>query len=256
MTIRTIIVDDEPLVRSSILRILQHDKDIEVICECGDGVSALEAINHDLPDLIFLDVQMPGLTGLQVISAMNEAKMPITIFVTAHKDFAIEAFEANAVDYILKPFGKDRLERSIARAKVRIANSFDGSYAAQLLQALTEVQKQQQYQERIAVPVNGRILLIEVKDIDWIEADRNTVCLHLGKLVYELRNTLSSIESKLNPRQFVRIHRSTLVNISKVKEIHPWFHGHHKVILLNGEELRMSRYQSDNAKLLFGYLTQ
>ncbi|HZD50849.1 MAG TPA: LytTR family DNA-binding domain-containing protein, partial [Silvibacterium sp.] len=256
MTIRTIVIDDEPLVRTSIMRILRADRDIEVIRECADGVSALEAINREQPDLIYLDVQMPGLTGLQIIEALNEAAMPVTVFVTAYKDHAIEAFEANAVDYILKPFGKDRLEKSVARAKVRLASSVDGGYAAQLLQALAAVRKQQQYQDRIAVPVNGRILLVEAKDIDWIEADKNCVRLHAGNMVYELRNTLSTIESTLNPKQFTRIHRSTLVNVSKVKEIHPWFHGHHKVILRDGKELRMSRYQNESARLLLGHFNQ
>ena len=256
MKIKTIIVDDEPLVRSSILRALRQDEDIDVIRECGDGVSALDAISSEHPDLIFLDMHMPGLTGLELLDELNGVKMPVTIFVTAHKDYAIEAFEANAVDYILKPFGSDRVERAVARAKVRLASSLDDSYTARLLQALAAVQKQQQYQERIAVPVNGRILLVETKDIDWIEAERNCVQLHVGKLVYELRNTLSGMESRLNPKQFVRIHRSTLVNISKVKEIHPWFHGHHKVILHDGKELRMSRYQSESAKLLLGSLSQ
>jgi len=256
MTIRTMIIDDEPLVRSSIMRALRFDKEIEVIYECGDGISALEAIDQKHPDLVFLDVQMPGLTGLQVIDAVDGAKLPVTIFVTAHKDYAIEAFETNAVDYILKPFGRDRLERSVARAKERLAMSPDGKYVAQLIQTLAAIQKQQQYQERLAVPVNGRILLIETKTIDWVEADRNTILLHLGESIYELRSTLSDIESRLDPRQFARIHRSTLVNISKVKEIHPWFHGHHKVILRNGKELRMSRYMSENAKRLLGCFGQ
>jgi len=256
MTIRAIVIDDEPLVRTGIMRVLGADKDIEIICECGDGVSALQTIKQERPDLIFLDVQMPGLTGLEVIEAVHGDAMPVTIFVTAYKDYAIEAFEANAVDYILKPFGKERLEKSIARAKVRLAQSVDGGYAAQLLQALTAVQKQQQYQERIAVPVNGRIFLVEIKDIDWIEADKNCVRLHAGNIVYELRSTLSNIESILNPKLFTRIHRSTLVNVSKVKEIHPWFHGHHKIILRNGKELRMSRYQSESAKLLLGQCSQ
>ena len=256
MTIRAIIVDDEPLVRSSILRTIRDDREIELICECGDGLSALAAITRERPDLIFLDVQMPGMDGLQVLDAMGDTTVPVTIFVTAHKDYAVEAFEANAVDYVLKPFGKERLEKAITRARMRLANLMDGSYAAQLLQALTSIQKQQQYQERISVPVNGRIRLIETKDIDWIEADRNSVHLHSGRAIYELRSTLSSVESRLDPKHFVRIHRSTLVNVSKVKEIHPWFHGHHRVILLDGKELRMSRYQNEGARLLLGRFNQ
>lgn len=254
MTIRTLVIDDEPLVRSSILKVLRADNDIEVIDECEDGLSALAAITREAPDLIFLDVQMPGLTGLQVMENLEKAKVPIAIFVTAFKDYAIEAFEANAVDYILKPFGRDRLERAIARAKMRFASSLDSNYAVQLIQALASVQKQQQYQDRIAVPVNGRILLVDTKDIEWIEAERNSVRLHLGTLVYELRNTLTKIESMLHPRQFTRIHRSTLVNVSKIKEIHPWFNGHHKVIMRSGQELSMSRHQSESARLLLGGL--
>lgn len=252
MTIRTIVIDDEPLVRTSIMRVLASDTEIAVAQECGDGVSALEAINRIRPDLMFLDVQMPGLTGLQVIEALDGAATPVTVFVTAYRDYAIEAFEANAVDYILKPFGRDRLEQSITRAKVRLASSIEGSYAARLLHALTALQRQQQYQDRIAVPVNGRIFLVQAKDIDWIEADKNSVRLHAGKNTYELRSTLSSVEARLDPKQFVRIHRSTLVNVSRIREIDPWFHGHHKVVLLDGRELRMSRYQSDGAKLLLG----
>jgi two-component system, LytTR family, response regulator len=224
MKIRNILIDDEPLVRTSLLRALRHDKDIDVVGECGDGLSALDAIHRENPHLLFLDVHMPGLTGLEMLSELDGAKLPVTIFVTAHKDYAIEAFEANAVDYILKPFGSERVERSVARAKVRLASELDDRYASQLLEALAVVQRQQQYQERIAVPVNGRVLLVDTKDIHWIEAERNCVRLHVGKLTYEVRNTLSNLESRLNPKQFARIHRSTLVNISKVKEIHPWFH--------------------------------
>ncbi|WP_263359866.1 LytR/AlgR family response regulator transcription factor [Acidicapsa ligni] len=256
MTIRTIIVDDEPLVRSSIVRALRHDKDIEVVCECGDGIAAIDAIQSIQPDLLFLDVHMPGFSGLEVLTRLDEVQPLITIFVTAHRDYAIEAFDRNAVDYILKPFGSERIERAVARAKARLTSPLDGNYATQLLQALTAMQKQQQYLDRIAVPVQGRILLLDAKNIDWVEADRNCVLVHAGKLVYEMRTTLSSLESQLNPKQFVRIHRSTLVNVSRVKEIHPWFHGHHKVILIDGRELRMSRYQSESAKQLLGRLTE
>jgi two-component system, LytTR family, response regulator len=256
MTVRTIIVDDEPLVRSSILRVLRDDKEIEVLGEYGDGLSAVEAIDRESPDLIFLDVHMPGLTGMQVIDALEGEKLPVTIFVTAYRDYAIEAFEANAVDYILKPFGRERLEKAIALGKARLASSSDGLYAQQLLQTLASIQKQRQFQDRIAVPVNGRILLLETNTIDWVEADRNVVRFHLGERVYELRSTLSDIEARLDPKQFARIHRSTLVNIHQVKEIHPWFHGHHRVILKTGTELRMSRYIGENAKVILGFVNQ
>jgi two-component system, LytTR family, response regulator len=256
MTIRTLIIDDEPLVRTSILRVLKQDKQIDVVGECGDGPSAIEAIQGERPDLIFLDVQMPGATGLEILESLESDRLPVTIFVTAHKDYAVEAFEANAVDYILKPFGQERLKRSIARAKVRLTSSAEGVYASQLLKALTAVQREVQYHERISVPVNGRIVLVETRDIEWIEAERNCVCVYAASRTYELRTTLSTLAAKLNPRHFARIHRSTIVNLAKIKEIHPWFHGHHKVLLTNGKELRMSRYQSESVKRLLGKLEQ
>jgi two-component system, LytTR family, response regulator len=256
MSIRTLVIDDEPLVRTSILRVLKQDKQIDILGECGDGPSAMAAIQAEHPDLIFLDVHMPGATGLEILESLGETSPPVTVFVTAHKDYAVEAFEANAVDYILKPFGQERLKRSITRAKLRLASSPDGVYASQLLQALTAVQRETQYHDRISVPVNGRILLLETRDIEWIEAERNCVCVYAGTRTYELRTTLAAIESKLNPRHFARIHRSTIVNLAKIKEIHPWFHGHHKVLLLNGKELRMSRYQSESVKRLLGRLEQ
>jgi two-component system, LytTR family, response regulator len=252
VTIRTLVIDDEPLVRTSILKVLRQDSEIAVLGECGDGPSALAQIHSERPELIFLDVHMPGLTGLEILDNIEESQLPVTIFVTAHKDYAVEAFESNAVDYILKPFGQDRLKRAIARAKVRLASSPGSLYASQLLKALSAVQREQQYQDRIAVPVNGRVLLIETKEIDWIEADRNCVHLHVASRTYELRTSLSAVEAKLNPKQFARIHRSTIVNMARVKEIHPWFHGHHKVLLNNGVELRMSRYQSESVELLLG----
>lgn len=256
MSIRALVVDDEPLVRTSILRVLKQDKQIDVVGECGDGPSAMATIQAERPDLVFLDVHMPGATGLEILESLDGTRLPVIIFVTAHKDYAVEAFEADAVDYILKPFGQERLKRSIARAKVRLASASDGVYASQLLQALTAVQREVQYQDRISVPVNGRILLLETRDIEWIEAERNCVCVYAGSRTYELRTTLSTIEAKLSPRHFARIHRSTIVNLAKIKEIHPWFHGHHKVLLANGKELRMSRYQSESVRRLLGKLEQ
>lgn len=256
MTIRSAIIDDEPLVRSSILRVLRADPEIEILGEYGDGITALEAINRNSPDLIFLDVQMPRLTGMQVLEAIEGQRIPATVFVTAYRDYAIEAFEADAVDYILKPFGRERLEKAVLRAKARLASSVDKRYEQRLLQTLSLIQKQQQYLDRVAVPINGRIVLLEAKSIDWVEADRNLVRLHLGDRIYELRSTLTEMEVRLNPKQFARIHRSTLVNIQQVKEIHPWFHGHHRVILNSGAELRMSRSMGENAKLILGFVNR
>lgn len=250
MTIR---IDDEPLVRRSILRVLRADGEIQVVGECGDGAAALEVIECHRPDLIFLDVQMPALTGMQVLSALDGDRAPMTIFITAHREHAVEAFEKEAVDYILKPFGRERLEKAITRAKMRLACAPDAQYAQQLIMALTSIQKEQQYQDRIAVPQNGRILLLETAHINWIEADRNLVRLHLTDRCFELRSTLSEIEARLNPKQFARIHRSTLVNIRQVREIQPWFHGHHRVILKSGEELRMSRHIDENARAMLGF---
>ena len=250
MTIRALIIDDEPLARRSVRRFLDKGAGIEVIGECGDGDSAVEAIREKRPDLVFLDVQMPEMTGFDVIRKIGPEAMPVTVFVTAYDRYAVRAFDANAIDYLLKPFGKERFDRALKRAKERLAGKLNLNDLRVVLASFEHDQGQEIYVDRLTVAENGRILLINVKDIDWIAACGNYAQLHTGRRTYEIRQTLTYLEAKLNPREFLRIHRSTIVNVRRIREIQPWFRGHHLVILQSGQELRMSRYQREVAKQL------
>lgn len=243
MSIRALVVDDEPLARQSVRRFLKNHSDIQMTGECGDGQSAVTAILRHQPDLVFLDVQMPEMDGFEVVNAVGADRMPVTIFVTAYDQYALRAFDANALDYLLKPFGMARFERALARARERILGN--AKNVRQLLGAIQSATACNDYPERMAVSENGRILFVNVRDIRWIEAAGNYAHLHLPARCYDVRETLSRLEVKLNPKQFARIHRSTIVNLEHVKEVHPWFHGYHLVLLEGGQKLRMSRYQRD-----------
>jgi two-component system, LytTR family, response regulator len=250
MSIRALVVDDEPLARRAILRFLGKHVGVEVIGECGDGESAVKALRERRTDLVFLDVQMPEMDGFQVLSKVGAHYMPVTIFVTAYDHYALRAFDANAIDYLLKPVGKDRFERALTRAKRRIAGEIKHDEVHRIISSLERLAAVHTYPDRLAVPKHGRVQFIATKDIDWIEAEGNYVRLHVGNREHEFRETLSGLEPRLNPSEFLRIHRSTIVNIQRIKEIQAWFHGHHRVVLDNGTELRMSRYQREIARKL------
>jgi two-component system LytT family response regulator len=190
---------------------------------------------------------MPEMTGFDVIRSLG-SKMPVTVFVTAYDHYALSAFDANAIDYLLKPFGKERFQRALLRAREQIAGRSDMNDVRRLLTGLER--EQPRYLDRLSVVHNGRILLINVDDIDWIKACGNYAVLYVGEQQYEIRETLSNLEERLDRRTFLRIHRSTMVNVHRIREIQPWFHGHHLVVLKSGVELRMSRYQQDAARQL------
>lgn len=250
MRIRALIVDDEPLGRRGVLRFLKNDPEIEVVAQCGDGESAVAAIRARNPDLVFLDIQMPEMDGFEVVRRVGPQRMPVTVFVTAFDRYAVRAFDANAIDYLLKPVGQARFERALARAKERIAESSKEDVAERIVATLEQINRQDKYLDRLPVSENGRILFVKTEEIGWIEANGNYVRLHVGARTYEIRETLNNLERKLDSRDFLRIHRSTMVNVHLIKEIQPWFHGYHLVLLQNGQELRMSRYQSEIAKRL------
>jgi len=251
MTLRTLIVDDEALARTALLRLLKRDSDVSVIGQCNDGESAVQAILQLQPDLVFLDVQMPEMDGFQVLEAIGIDQMPVTVFVTAYDRYAIRAFDANAVDYLLKPFAADRFARAMARARDRFQGRKDKESATRLFALLAD-RFPSDYLQRLTVASGGRIHFISVRDIDWIEAEGNYARLHVGRRAYDVRETLQTLVEKLDPRDFVRIHRSTIVNINRVREVQPWFQGSHIVLLQSGEELRMSRYQRDAVERLLG----
>lgn len=251
MTLRALIVDDEPLARTALARLLKRERDIQVIGQCGDGESAVETIRAAQPDLVFLDIQMPEMDGFQVIEAIGVEQMPVTVFVTAFDRYAIRAFDANAVDYLLKPFEPGRFDRALARARDRCLGRQDRD-SAQRLFSLLNNRLQSDYAQRIAVATGGRIVFVPVADIDWIEAEGNYARLHVARRIYDVRETLQVLMEKLDPREFIRIHRSTIVNAQRVREVQPWFHGSHIVLLQSGEQLRMSRYQRDAVERLLG----
>lgn len=244
MSIRTMVVDDEPIARHSVVRLLREEADMSLIGEFGDGASALEAIRRLKPDLVFLDIQMPEMTGIDVAASLGEGSLPATVFVTAYEQYAVRAFEANAVDYLVKPFSRERFDATLRRVRRRLAGE-GGQPSAQVWQALAELRREQGYARRLPVPMDGSVILLDVARIDWIEANRNRVRLHVDKETYELRETMASLEERLDPRQFARVHRSAIVNIDRIRAIHPWFKGYHMVVLTTGQELRMSRYQHE-----------
>lgn len=246
--IKALVVDDEPIARLAIVRLLNADADVDIVGECGDGVSALKAIRKFSPDLIFLDIQMPAMSGIDVAAQIGHERLPATVFVTAYERYAVRAFEANAVDYLVKPFSRDRFQLTLARAKRRLASSdaaLEQAASAQVLRALNELRREQDYVERIPVPVDEHLVFVDVGQIDWIEANRNVARLHVGKQIYELRETMTALEARLNPKHFARVHRSAIVNLGRIKAIHPWFNGYHMLVLTTGRELRMSRYQHE-----------
>jgi two-component system LytT family response regulator len=252
MTLRALVVDDEPLARKALLRLLRNEPDVSVVAQCGDGEAAVEAIQRLRPDLVFLDVQMPEMDGFRVVETVGPEQMPVTVFVTAFDRYALRAFDANAVDYLLKPFAPDRLARALLRARDRCSGRLDRAAAQRLFSLLERTHFETDYVQRLAVSVAGRILFVSVADIDWIEAEGNYARLHVARRIYDLRETLQALVEKLDPRDFVRIHRSTIVNLHRVREVQPWFQGSHVVLLESGEELRMSRYQKDAVEKLLG----
>jgi two-component system, LytTR family, response regulator len=251
--IGTLVVDDEPIARRAIVRLLREDADIELLAESGDGIAAVAAIRKHMPDLVFLDIQMPGMNGLEVVEAVGTERMPATVFVTAYEQYAVRAFEKNAVDYLVKPFSRERFLGTLKRVKDRLAAAGAGdSSNAQMLRALSELRQQRDFLERIAVRVDEHIVLVDVDDIVWIKANRNTVELHLADKKHELRETMTSLAERLNPRDFVRVHRSAIVNVKRIDTIHPWFNGYHVLVMDTGAQLRMSRYQHESFLKLVG----
>ena len=251
MTLRALIVDDEALARTALVRLLKRERDVSLIGQCDDGESAVQTIRQAQPDIVFLDVQMPEMDGFQVVAAIGAERMPVTIFVTAFDRYAIRAFDANAVDYLLKPFAPDRLARALARARERCLGKQDKE-AAQRLFSLLDSRLQSDYAQRLAVATGGRIVFVPVADIDWIEAEGNYARLHVSRKAFDVRETLQALMEKLDPREFIRIHRSTIVNARRIREVQPWFQGSHIVVLQSGEELRMSRYQREAVDRLLG----
>ncbi len=250
MKVRTLIVDDEPLARERIRSLLDQESDIEVVQECGDGKEAAEAILREQPDLVFLDVQMPEMTGFEVIDAVGPEEMPTVIFVTAYDQYALRAFEARALDYILKPFDQERFERALQKARGTIQRQKDGDISERLRSLLEELRPRPKYLDRLVVRSGSRITFLRTEEVEWIDAEGNYVRLHVGKKSYLLRETMSGIEAKLDPERFIRIHRSTIVNVESIKSLESLFQGEYVVHLEDGTKLTSSRGYRDRLHAL------
>jgi two-component system, LytTR family, response regulator len=251
--IRVLLVDDESLAREMIREMLENDPAAAIIGECVNGEEAIAAIAEHNPDLIFLDVQMPEVSGFGVLENLkNDHPMPHVIFVTAYDQYAVRAFEVHALDYLLKPFDRERFEAAWQRAKEQILKEKNGRTDERILTLLEELKAGSKYLERLVIKSAGRVFFLEADDIDWIEAEGNYVSVHSGAKSHLLRETISSLESQLDPKKFRRIHRSSLVQLSKIKELQPWFHGEYRIILHCGAELMLSRNYRENLQEALG----
>lgn len=255
MTLRTLIVDDEPLARDGIRMHLAGEPDVEIVGEAADGVQAVEAIRALRPDLVFLDVQMPEVDGLQVVERIGAARMPAVIFATAYHQHAVRAFELHAVDYLLKPVTEERIRAAMNRARLRLATRGEEELTARLEALLEDLRAlharageapepapaPRKYAAWISVAGRNSTQLVRVEDVDWFEAEGNYVRLHVGKVTHLIRSTLRAMGEQLDPSTFIRIHRSTIVNVNRIREIQPWFGGDYIALLHDGRQLRVSR---------------
>jgi two-component system, LytTR family, response regulator len=258
MSIRTLIVDDEELARRGLRSMLRRAEDVEILAECRSGREAIEAIRRFEPDLVFLDIQMPGKSGFEVIAEIDEATCPYVIFVTAYDKFALKAFDVHALDYLLKPLNEARLHDTLARARAILASMRDESLIRRFVQIASEFRAAQPDNSRLAaldrIPIktNGKVMAVRVADIDWVEASHNYVLLHVRDKSWILREPIASVELRLAMSGFVRIHRSALVNVDRVRELRTRSKGEFDVVLHDGQELKMTRNYREAVERLVG----
>jgi len=252
MPMRTLIVDDEAPARDRLRRMLTNIETVEIIGEAEDGVRAVEMIEELTPDLVLLDIQMPGLNGFEVIETLEDP--PPVIFVTAYDEYAIRAFEINALDYLLKPFNRERLEKAIGRAQESAEEQGQGAVLVDRLGPFMQsLAAQGHHIRRLAVRAGDRIRVLEAEAADWIGIEREKVVVHAGDQAYLVRRTLAELESRLDPECFFRAHRSAIVNLSRVKEVIPWFKGSHKLKLTTGAEVELSRARARALRRVLGW---
>jgi two-component system LytT family response regulator len=241
MRVRTLIVDDMPLAREKLKRLLESDREIQIVGECSDGHAAVKAIGELAPDLLLLDVQMPELDGFGVLQQVSASSMPVVIFVTAYDQFALKAFEVHALGYLLKPIDEERLMDALSHAKAQIRRRRAGEIDLRLRALLESVNAAPKYIKRLVIRSTGRVVFLQADEIDWIESAGNYVAVHVGRQTHLLRESLSQLESRLAPERFVRIHRSTIVNIERIKELQHLTNGDQRAILGDGKQLTVSR---------------
>lgn len=256
MKIRALIVDDEPLARQGLRLLARDEPDLKIIGECESGPDALVAIDRDPPTLVFLDVQMPEMDGFELLAKLPRDRLPLVIFTTAYNQHAVRAFEAHALDYLLKPIRPGRFQESVARARAHLGNQEASAAARGLLDLLAAQQgarpacPAEPFLTRLTIKSNDKVVVVKTADIDSIESAGNYVAVNVGKESHILRETLHVLESKLDPEKFFRISRSAMVNLDRVKELQPMFKGEHVIVLYNGKRLAMTRGLRDVERAL------
>jgi two-component system LytT family response regulator len=241
MNIRALIVDDEPLACKRIRRLLAGEPDISVIDECCTGREAIQIIQEALPDLLFLDIQMPEIGGFEVLQSINVERMPAVIFITAYDQHALKAFEVHALDYLLKPFKQDRFKKALEHARTQLAKAGTRVSDSGLAALIRKLRAEQSYLSRFMIKSSNRVVFIKAEEVDWIESAANYALLHVGDKTHLVRQTMQALEINLSPKTFQRISRSVIVNLERIKEIQPMGKGQYVIILTNGKQLAMSR---------------
>jgi len=238
---RVLVADDEPLARERLRMLLTQESSIEIVAECQNGSEAIGKIRELRPDLVFLDVQMPDATGFDVIEAIGPSQMPAVVFVTAYDRYALRAFDVRALDYLLKPFDRERFQQALARARQQLHHHAEGELERRLLALVKDLKEPQNKLDRFVVKSGGRVYFVRTDEIDWIEAAGNYVKLHVGSETHLLRETMTAVEAQLDRDVFFRVHRCHIVNIERVQELQPWFNGEYVVCLRTGARLTLSR---------------
>jgi len=250
MPLTVLLVDDEPLARAGLRVLLERDPEIAAVHEARDGQEAVTAIRATLPDLVFLDVQMPEMDGFEVVRQIGSVEMPAVVFVTAHDQYAIQAFEVNAIDYLLKPVTEQRFTQALERVKARLKSDMGSADDRQMRYLLESLAAPKRYVKRLAVRASGKIMFVEAGDIDWIEAAENYVQVHTARSGHLLHVTMNALEKSLDPEVFLRIHRSLIVNVGRIRELQPAMHGEYVVTLASGVRLQSGRMYSERLKAL------
>ena len=247
-SMRTLIVDDEPAAREGLRHLLAADPEIEVVGECRDGRAAVAAIREQAPELVFLDIQMPELDGLGMLREVAPEQRPVVVFVTGYGGYALQAFEVHAVEYLLKPFTDDRFREALRQAKLQVRRTRMGELGREIASLADPTGARAEaaapapaYRSRLVVKSGGNVALVPVEEIDWIDADGDYVRIHVGKAAHTVRETMNHLETELDPTRFVRIHRSTIVNLARVKELQPFYRGEYVALLHDGTRLKLSR---------------
>jgi two-component system LytT family response regulator len=246
MKIRAVVADDQPMARERLIALLSDEQDIEVVATAASGPEVVDLVRRLAPDLVFLDMQMPELDGMAVIETIGADRMPATIFVTAYDQYAIQAFDVHAIDYLLKPFGRTRFQTALARVRARIERDRAGALAGRLMALVDELRTPQVSGGRLMVRSGGRVVFINMDQIDWVEAEGNYVRIHAAGDSHLLRETMVSLSARLGDTRFFRIHRSRIVNVSKIKELRIAAGGDYDVILKDGRTLGLSRLYKDS----------